>query len=150
VRHHSGETYGVRGLLASRPDLAATLGRLGLTQVTAEALGRPAIPIDAIFFDKYPDANWAVPAHQDVVVPVPTHAGLAQVQRQRLRGAQMYGEPQWPFCSSCSLFVCTLTLRTKVPARSMSSQALTFAAAFLKPNLLPARQRFQAMLRRRG
>lgn len=93
VRHHLGQTYGVRGLLASRPDLAATLGQIGLTQLTAEALGRPAIPIDAIFFDKYPDANWAVPAHQDVVVPVPRNADLAQVKRQRLRGAQMYGEP---------------------------------------------------------
>lgn len=93
LRHRSGLTYGARGLLASRPQLAVELNAVGLNRFASDALGRPAFPIDAIFFDKHPDANWAVPAHQDVVVPVPQPADASTVRRLRSRNGMTHGEP---------------------------------------------------------
>jgi hypothetical protein len=70
VRHPSGGTYGIRGLLWSSPVLASELEASGLTALAVVALGRAAFPIDAIFFDKRQEANWNVPGHQDRVMPV--------------------------------------------------------------------------------
>lgn len=46
-----------------------------------------------MFFDKHVAANWAVPAHQDVVVPVPSGAPPDAVRARRLRDGILYGEP---------------------------------------------------------
>ncbi len=93
VRHRSGQTYGVRALLAACPELAAHLELLLITQFASEASGRRLFPIDAIFFDKHAEANWAVPAHQDVVVPVPSGIDDNLVRRQRVRDGLTYAEP---------------------------------------------------------
>jgi ectoine hydroxylase-related dioxygenase (phytanoyl-CoA dioxygenase family) len=49
--------------------LRVELDASGLSALAAVALGRPAFPVDAIFFDKQPDANWSVPGHQDRLMP---------------------------------------------------------------------------------
>jgi hypothetical protein len=93
VRGRSQEAYGARGILSARPELRPLLAELGLDGVAGDALRRPVFPIDAVFFDKRSDANWAVPAHQDVVVPIPSEANADAVRNARHRHGLRYGEP---------------------------------------------------------
>ena len=93
VRAGEREAYGARGLLLSRPRLGETLAELSLDRIAAEVLGVPGFAIDAMFFDKHGDVNWAVPAHQDVVVPVPVGAGADAARHIRCRHGVRYGEP---------------------------------------------------------
>jgi hypothetical protein len=93
VRGRSQEAYGARGILSARPELRQLLTELELDGVAGDALRRPVFPIDAVFFDKRPDANWAVPAHQDVVVPIPSEADARAARNERLRHGLRYGEP---------------------------------------------------------
>jgi hypothetical protein len=93
VRGRSQSTYGARGLLVARPHLRLLFSELMLDRIAEDALGGAAFPIDAVFFDKRSDANWAVPAHQDVVVPVPFSTDLLGVRNIRHRHGLTYGEP---------------------------------------------------------
>jgi hypothetical protein len=93
VRGRSQSAYGARGLLVARPQLRLLVSELMLDRIAEDAMGCAAFPIDAVFFDKRSDANWAVPAHQDVVVPVPFSAHLAGVRTLRHRHGLTYGEP---------------------------------------------------------
>lgn len=93
VRGRSQSAYGARGLLVARPHVRVLLAELMLDRIAEAALGGGVFPIDAVFFDKRSDANWAVPAHQDVVVPVPFSADLAEVRNFRHRHGIRYGEP---------------------------------------------------------
>jgi hypothetical protein len=72
--------HAARNLLWTRPSLGLALRRLGLDALASEALGAEAFPINALFFDKPPEANWKVPAHQDLMMPVeaevPTEPGF--------------------------------------------------------------------------
>lgn len=87
------EVYAARALLSARPQLRETFVDLKLDDVAAAALGRAVFPIDALFFDKHRDANWAVPAHQDVVVPVPPNATRTAVRNLKNRHGRAVGEP---------------------------------------------------------
>jgi hypothetical protein len=91
VRGRSQQAYGARGILS--PELRLLLAELDLDGVAGAALRRPVFPIDAVFFDKRSDANWAVPAHQDVIVPIPSEADADAVRNARHRHGVRYGEP---------------------------------------------------------
>jgi hypothetical protein len=93
VRGRSQEAYGARAILSARPELRRLLVELGLDGIAGDAMRAPVFPIDAVFFDKRSDANWAVPAHQDVVVPVPSEADADAVRNARHRHGLRYGEP---------------------------------------------------------
>jgi len=93
VRGRSGAAYGARGLLRARPELVQQLAEVGLPSIAGAALRRPAVPIDAVSFDKHVAANWAVPSHQDVVVPVPAGAELSSLRNVRIRDGVTYAEP---------------------------------------------------------
>jgi hypothetical protein len=93
VRTGSREAYGARGLLVARPALRQLFHELGLDALAERALRAPTLPIDAQFFDKRPDANWAVPAHQDVVVPIPARADRTTMRSTHERNGLRYGEP---------------------------------------------------------
>ena len=90
VRTRARGAYGARGLLVGRPELRRLFAGLGLDALAGRALGGAAFPIDALYFDKRSDVNWAVPAHQDVVVPV---ANAMTVRNARERHGLRYGEP---------------------------------------------------------
>jgi Phytanoyl-CoA dioxygenase (PhyH) len=89
VHHRSGRAYGLRGLLWSNPSLRPTLDAAGLDGLAGDLLGAGAFPIDAIFFDKTADTNWAVPGHQDRLMPVATGC----VPATTIRGGIDYAEP---------------------------------------------------------
>ena len=91
VRNRSGTAYAARGLLWNVPGLTSELTSCGLDALAAAALGRAGFPVDAIFFDKQPLANWAVPGHQDRMMPVASEgAGTSHV---RVRDGIPYVEP---------------------------------------------------------
>jgi hypothetical protein len=62
--------HALRNLLWDRRDLAPTLGGLGADDIATEVLGAAAFAINALFFDKTGGANWKVPSHQDLMMPV--------------------------------------------------------------------------------
>jgi hypothetical protein len=70
VRYRSGAAFAARALLEVVPELSALLLESGMTEVARSVLGDSAFPIDALFFDKRPDANWTVPGHQDRWMPI--------------------------------------------------------------------------------
>ncbi|HEY5420476.1 MAG TPA: phytanoyl-CoA dioxygenase family protein [Marmoricola sp.] len=73
ARRRSGETYAVRSVLSRCPALTPLLENAGIDRLAETALGTPAVPVDATFFDKNAGTNWKVPAHQDLIMP----AGVA-------------------------------------------------------------------------
>jgi hypothetical protein len=89
VRHRSGATYGIRALLWSNPALQAELDTSGLSAIARGLVGAHAFAIDAIFFDKLPHANWAVPGHQDRLMPVDRSSALPLTTRHGIA----YAEP---------------------------------------------------------
>jgi hypothetical protein len=89
VRHPSGAMYGIRGLLWSSAGLKLELEAAGVSALARGLLGPGAFPIDALFFDKLPQANWGVPGHQDRIMPVDTESALPIT----LRHGVTYAEP---------------------------------------------------------
>jgi hypothetical protein len=64
------QPHALRNVLWDRRELAGALTHLGVDDIASEVLGRPAFAINAIYFDKTIRANWKVPCHQDLVMPV--------------------------------------------------------------------------------
>lgn len=70
TKHRSGVVFAARHLMATVPVLRAELQACGIDALASSFLGASAFPVDATYFDKQSKANWAVPAHQDRVLPV--------------------------------------------------------------------------------
>ena len=70
VRSRDSAPYAARNLLWNHHELVAAIEDMPLSQLATQALGSPASLINATLFDKTPDANWAVPGHQDLMMPV--------------------------------------------------------------------------------
>jgi hypothetical protein len=69
AKQRRGETYAVRSLLSSCPELVPLLAGLGIDDIAQSALDVTAEAVDATFFDKNAGTNWKVPSHQDVIMP---------------------------------------------------------------------------------
>ena len=63
--HRAGSVYGIRGLLRKSPLIAGHAREGSLPRLAQQLIGRDAIPVRGIFFDKTQDANWPLPWHQD-------------------------------------------------------------------------------------
>src|SRR5262249_41031263 len=109
VHRRSGVTYGLRGLLWSSASLRPALEASGLSALAGVALGVPAFPIDAIFFDKLAAANWTVPSHQDRLMPIASGC----VQAKITRGGIDYAEPA--AATLAGLLALRVHLTTSVP-----------------------------------
>lgn len=66
-RHKAG---GVRNLLSLTPNVAELAKSERITAFLGELAGIRCFPVRAVFFDKTPEANWAVPWHQDLAIAV--------------------------------------------------------------------------------
>jgi ectoine hydroxylase-related dioxygenase (phytanoyl-CoA dioxygenase family) len=65
-----GPIGGLRNLLRSSPQVLQFASSARLVSLLEKAGGASAFAVRAIFFDKNPEANWLVPWHQDVAIPV--------------------------------------------------------------------------------
>jgi hypothetical protein len=70
VRPGLTRAHACRNVLWEQAELAPALTRLGIDAIATEALGVAAFPINALYFDKTAGANWKVPSHQDLMMPV--------------------------------------------------------------------------------
>jgi hypothetical protein len=84
---------GVRNLLWDRPELRPVLAAAGLDQLASEALGADAFPINVTAFDKTPEANWKVPGHQDLMVPVESRRDVPGWDGWTTKAGVLYAEP---------------------------------------------------------
>lgn len=70
ARRRQGATYAVRNLLQSVPATRDIAENAEVRRLVSEVLGPGAMCTRAILFDKNPNANWAVPWHQDTTIAV--------------------------------------------------------------------------------
>ena len=70
---NDGPPYGARNLLQLWPDVVKLARRPFLHGPLAEALGRGAGVVRALFFDKPPGHSWALPWHKDYSIAVARH-----------------------------------------------------------------------------
>lgn len=89
VNRRVGNPFAARALLCRVKNLTALLVSCGMTALASQLLGHRAFPIDATYFDKHARANWAVPGHQDRILPVDD----ASRRKDRIRDGIAYAEP---------------------------------------------------------
>src|SRR5256885_1123657 len=85
--------HALRNVLWDRGELAGTLTCLGVDDIASEGLGRPAFAINAIYFDKTSRANWKVPCHQDLIMPVEAQADEAGFAGWTVKAGVPHVEP---------------------------------------------------------
>jgi ectoine hydroxylase-related dioxygenase (phytanoyl-CoA dioxygenase family) len=61
---------GIRNLLRTCASVAQLASSLRLLPPLEKLLGKNALPVQAIFFDKNAESNWLVPWHQDLTIAV--------------------------------------------------------------------------------
>lgn len=66
----AGNSSNLRNLLRDVRPVAALARSSRLLGLVTSCLGQPAFPVRALWFDKTPEANWAVPWHQDLTIAV--------------------------------------------------------------------------------
>jgi ectoine hydroxylase-related dioxygenase (phytanoyl-CoA dioxygenase family) len=93
VRTRGRGAYAAQNLLWERSGIRDTFARTGLDQLASEALGGEAFAINVTYFDKSPDANWIVPPHQDLMMPVEREADEPGFTGFRTKLGVVYGEP---------------------------------------------------------
>lgn len=69
-------TYGTRNLLARENVRNLAAGR-AIRDLVEPIIGKRAVPVRALFFDKTPEANWPVLWHQDLTIAVAERCDLA-------------------------------------------------------------------------
>ncbi len=92
VRRRSGSAYAARNLFRDVPELREVLAKCGVDRLASEALGQAAFTVDAIYFDKHAEANWGVPGHQDVLMPIVSIGEPGARRRGRVRDGVTYLE----------------------------------------------------------
>jgi hypothetical protein len=81
------------GVLIRSGSTARILKTAGLDRLATEALGAKAFPINATYFDKTAEANWAVPGHQDLMMPVECEIPESGFSGWRTKLGVTYVEP---------------------------------------------------------
>ena len=66
----NGSRYAIRNVHLQLPGLRPLLDRGTLFMLASDVLGGTAELVSATLFDKLPGANWFVPPHQDLFVPI--------------------------------------------------------------------------------
>jgi ectoine hydroxylase-related dioxygenase (phytanoyl-CoA dioxygenase family) len=64
------QVYAIRNLLEVMPAMRELAGCERVRRLVEPVLGANAFPVQGIFFDKPEHANWKVPWHQDLSIPV--------------------------------------------------------------------------------
>ena len=85
--------HALRNVLWDRRNLAATLRGVGADDIATEVLGAKAFAINAIYFDKTSAANWKVPSHQDLMMPVQTECHEPKFAGWTMKAGVLHVEP---------------------------------------------------------
>ncbi len=93
IRYRRGAPFAARHVLWERPEIARLLAIHGVDRLASEGMGEPAFPVDATLLDKNPAANWKVPRHQDLSLPVANKADAPGFTHWTTRLGVDYAEP---------------------------------------------------------
>ncbi len=87
-----GRAYGGRNLLAL-PEVRNLAALRAIRDLVEPVLGKDALPVRALFFDKTPEANWPVLWHQDLTIAVTTRHDLAGWGPWSVKAGVVHVEP---------------------------------------------------------
>jgi hypothetical protein len=105
-----GPLYAIRDLMTVAPLVRDVADSGPLRRLVEPILGPDTFPVQGLLFDKPPDANWKVPWHQDLTIPVRARVdvagfgpwsvkeGVPHVQPPRSVLEQMLDRPTAPRC----------------------------------------------------
>jgi len=89
----SQSAYGVRNLLSKADFIKQFVNSGPIRNIIEPFIGKPAIPVRAIFFDKIPNANWNVAWHQDTTIAVDARAELEGYGPWSMKDGVIHVEP---------------------------------------------------------
>ncbi|MBN70054.1 MAG: hypothetical protein CME32_12350 [Gimesia sp.] len=92
-RRRSGTRYAIRNAHLVLPGLRSLLEEGVLKDLAADVLQRPVSLVSATLFDKRPGANWFVPPHQDLQVPIQGRIEDEDWTNWSVKAEQQYVEP---------------------------------------------------------
>ena len=73
-----GEMYAIRNVFDTSPAVCALAQSPEIRALAAAVLGEECFAIQAVLLDKIPGANWKVPFHQDLYVPLARRVDAAE------------------------------------------------------------------------
>ena len=88
-----GVAYALRDVHFKAPSLLPLLRFHGVWEQAERITGPGSQLLSATLFNKVAAANWTVPAHQDLVIPVARRVELAGFEGWTLRGNVLYVQP---------------------------------------------------------
>ncbi len=89
----NGTPISVRNLHLTAPELLEALSSAGIIRLVSGLMESEPFPVCASLFDKIPGANWSVPAHQDLMVPLSHQAPLPGYTHWVERDGVVYARP---------------------------------------------------------
>lgn len=89
----NGSRYAIRNVHLQLPDLQPLLEKGCLFALASDVLGGTAELVSATLFDKLPGANWFVPPHQDLFVPISGSTDDSRWTNWSTKGGVKYVEP---------------------------------------------------------
>ena len=92
-QRRSGTRYAIRNAHLVLPGLRSLLEEGVLKDLAADVLQRPVSLVSATLFDKRPGANWFVPPHQDLQVPIQGRIEDEDWTNWSVKAEQQYVEP---------------------------------------------------------
>lgn len=92
-QRRSGARYAIRNAHLVVPGLQPMLAAGALRELACDALGQSATLVSATLFDKRPGANWFVPPHQDLQVPIQGRTEAPGWTNWSVKAGQQYVEP---------------------------------------------------------
>lgn len=69
-----GDVYAIRNLFDAAPAVRELASGAAIRALASAVLGERCFAVQALLLDKIPDANWKVPFHQDLYVPLAARA----------------------------------------------------------------------------
>ncbi len=92
-QRRSGARYAIRNAHLVLPDLRTLIAAGALRELACDVLGQSATLVSATLFDKRPGANWFVPPHQDLQVPIQGRTEAPGWTNWSVKAGQQYVEP---------------------------------------------------------
>lgn len=92
-QRRSGTRYAIRNAHLVLPGLRSLVEEGVLKELAADVLQQPVSLVSATLFDKRPGANWFVPPHQDLQVPIQGRIEDEDWKNWSVKAEQQYVEP---------------------------------------------------------